>query len=264
MLETKPRVYQGVRVKTTVKELLQRHRARQADVKKVKTIPQGCTNIQDLCAPTFPSHYTDAAAVRGATASGAAPALPVRALLPADGGVPMQGSAFTNQLFSKDAVPPANCYDDNNNNNNSGSGGSVSQSFSLPWSYGRLSSDADYYGQAMAPSSPQDYLKLPRPLDHNSYSPQDSFSSSSSSCYNSPTRMDLIYNSFTPEHYDYQHCSLQDSGLSHCWPDQQESLSALEYAPYFCPTDYPYIHPAEEDYFKRDLPMAAEMCYNVL
>ncbi|CAG06479.1 unnamed protein product, partial [Tetraodon nigroviridis] len=27
----KPRVYQGVRVKTTVKELLQRHRAREAD-----------------------------------------------------------------------------------------------------------------------------------------------------------------------------------------------------------------------------------------
>lgn len=34
----KPRVYQGVRVKTTVKELLQRHRAREANSKKVKTV----------------------------------------------------------------------------------------------------------------------------------------------------------------------------------------------------------------------------------
>lgn len=34
----KPRVYQGVRVKTTVKELLQRHRAREASSKKVKTV----------------------------------------------------------------------------------------------------------------------------------------------------------------------------------------------------------------------------------
>lgn len=34
----KPRVYQGVRVKTTVKELLQRHRAREANRKKVKTV----------------------------------------------------------------------------------------------------------------------------------------------------------------------------------------------------------------------------------
>ncbi|KAG8002277.1 hypothetical protein GBF38_012718, partial [Nibea albiflora] len=149
----KPRVYQGVRVKTTVKELLQRHRAREANSKKVKT----------------------------------------------------------------------------------------------------------------APCSSPESLKFCNPVDPNSYSPQDSFSSSSSSCYDSPIRMESGYHGFVSEHFHSQHCNLQDCYcLPHCWPGQQENFPASEYAPYYTPTDYPYACPVEENYFKRDLQMSSDMCYNVL
>lgn len=54
--------------------------------------------------------------------------------------------------------------------------------------------------------SPSDSFNLPSPVDYNSYSPPQSHSSSSS-CYSSPTRMDLS-SSFSPENYHYQHCNL--------------------------------------------------------
>lgn len=115
-----------------------------------------------------------------------------------------------------------------------------------------------------APPSPSDSLNLPSPGDHNSYSPQESFSSSSS-CYNSPSRIDSSYHGFAPEHYHYQHCNPQHCYcLSHCWPGAQESFPAAEYAPYYGPTDYAYPTPVEDNYFKRELPIISEMCYNVL
>ncbi|XP_059188054.1 colorectal cancer associated 2 [Centropristis striata] len=186
----------------------------------------------------------------------------------------MQESAFNDiqQQFG-DIMLPSNGYSGSNNNNNNNNNTSSSYSVSLPppptfplsWCHG-LSSDADYYGHGMAPCSPPESLKLSNPMDYNSYSPQDSFSSSSSSsCYDSPTRMESSYHSFTSEHYHYQHCNLQDCYcLPHYWPGQQESFSAPEYAPYYTPTDYPYTSPVEENFFKRDLQMSSEMCYNVL
>lgn len=115
----------------------------------------------------------------------------------------------------------------------------------------------------VACSSPQS-LKLCNLVDPNSYSPQDSFSSSSS-CYDSPPRMELNYGGFSSEHFHYQHCNLQDSYCpSPRWPPQQESFSAPEYAPYYPPTDYSYPCPVAENYLKRDLQMSSEMCYNVL
>uniref|UniRef100_A0A3P8S2P1 Lnc RNA pou2af1 n=1 Tax=Amphiprion percula TaxID=161767 RepID=A0A3P8S2P1_AMPPE len=154
-MSEKQRVYQGVRVKTTVKELLQRHRAREASSKKLKT-----TSVQ-----LFRSLHLD---------------------------------GF--------------------------------------WC-----------------------LSL-NPMDHNSYSPQDSFSSSSSSCYDSPTRMESSFRGFTSELYHYQHCTPQDCYcLPHCWPAPQESFPAPEYAPYYNPTDLPYVCPVEENYFRRDLPVSSDM-----
>ncbi|XP_075994328.1 colorectal cancer associated 2 [Genypterus blacodes] len=149
----------------------------------------------------------------------------------------------------------------------SGTGGAQAAypSFPLPWTHG-LSSDADYYGPGTAPSSSPDSIRLCSP---NSYSPQDSFSSSSSSsCYDSPSRMESSFQSFTPEHYHYQHCTLQDCYClpPHCWPGQQESLCGPEYsASAYCgPSDYSYAYPVEENCYKRDLPLNPEMCYNVL
>lgn len=263
-------------MKTTVKELLQRHRAREANSKKVKTITQACLDLQDLCASTFSSRYVDppTAAPQADGGSCGARALQMRAsslsFPESSCNIQMQESTFNDiqQQFG-DVMLPSNGYSGNNNNNNSGGisyNGSLPPppTLPLPLCHG-LSSDADYYGQGNAPCSPLESLKLCNPVDHNSYSPQDSFSSSSSSCYNSPTRMESSYHGFASEHFHYQHCNLQDCYcLPHCWPGQQESFSAPEYAPYYNPTDYPYVCPMEENYLKRDLQMSSEMCYNVL
>ncbi|KAF0030295.1 hypothetical protein F2P81_017026 [Scophthalmus maximus] len=115
-----------------------------------------------------------------------------------------------------------------------------------------------------APGSPPESRKLCSPADHSSYSPQDSFSSSSSSCYDSPTRMESSHHGFASEHCHYQHCDLQDCYcLPRCRPGQQESFAAPEYTPHYAPTDYPYACQVEENYFMRDLQIP-EMCYNIL
>ncbi|XP_016887448.1 colorectal cancer associated 2 isoform X1 [Cynoglossus semilaevis] len=154
----------------------------------------------------------------------------------------------------------------NNNNKSSGSGSSLSPSHSFPlnWYYG-LSSDADYYGHGTAPVFPAEIQKLCSPLDCNSYSPQDSFSSSSSSCYDSPTRIESSHQSFASEQYQhYQQCNHQDCYcLPHCWSGQQDGFSGPECTSYSSSTDYPYTCLVEENY-RRDLQMSPEMCYNVL
>ncbi|KAK9520317.1 hypothetical protein VZT92_020213 [Zoarces viviparus] len=268
-MSDKPRVYQGVRVRTTVKELLQRLRAREDISRKAKTISQVCSELQDLCASTFTGRYVAPPPVvppADASSCGA------RAFqLDGSCNTQMLGSSFNDiqQQFG-DMMLPSNGYagnNNNNNNNNTGSGYSAClpppPAFPLPCRHG-LSSDADYYGHGMAPCSSPEPLKLCNPTDHSSYSPQDSFSSSSSSsCYDSPTRMESGYRGLPSEHFHYQHCSLQDGLCSpRCWPVQQESFSAPDYAPYYPPTDYLYACPAEENYSRRE--MSSEMCYNVL
>ncbi|XP_041662844.1 colorectal cancer associated 2 [Cheilinus undulatus] len=275
----KPKVYQGVRVKTTVKELLQRHRAREANSKKVKTISQACLDLQELCASTFPNRYVDPPPAVPQSADSdncGARALQLRtASFPFSDScsIQMHENVFDdNQQQLGDMMLPSNAYSGSNNHSTPvGCGGYTTPlptrpTFPLPWCHG-LSSDADYYGQEMAPCSSPESLKLCNPIDPNSYSPQDSFSSSSSSsCYDSPTRMgSSFHGDFASEHYHYQNCNPQDCYcLPHCWPGQQESFSAPEYAPYYNPTDYPYACPVEENYFRRDLQMSSEMCYNVL
>ncbi|KAM3616823.1 uncharacterized protein V6R79_024032 [Siganus canaliculatus] len=256
----KPRVYQGVRVKTTVKELLQRLRAREANSKKVKTIPQACLDPPELCASTIPSRYADPpTAVSPVDASNYARVFQLRAAASpfpeSSCNMQMEAAAAgdVQQQFG-DMMLPGNGY-------SYSASLPPPPSLPLPWCHG-LSSDVDYYG--MAPCSSPESLNLCNPMDPNSYSPQDSFSSSSS-CYDSPPRMESSYHGTTSEHFHSQHCSFQDCYcLSHCWPSQQESFPAPEYSTYCPPSDYPYACPVEENYLKRDLQMSSEMCYNVL
>lgn len=113
-------------------------------------------------------------------------------------------------------------------------------------------------------SSPESF-KSCHPVDPNNYSPQDSFSSSSSSsCYNSPSRMESGHSGFINEHFHYQHCTPQDCYcFPSCWSPRQESYTISEYAPYNTQTDYS-CGPVEDNYLKRDYHMSSEMCYNVL
>ncbi|XP_068564578.1 colorectal cancer associated 2 [Cebidichthys violaceus] len=271
-MSDKPRVYQGVRVRTTVKELLQRLRAREDNSRTTKTISQACSELQDLCASTFPGRYVaPPPAVPPADASSSCGARTF--LLDGSCSTQMLGSSFNDiQLQFGDMMLPSNGYSGNNNNNNNNTGSGYSAclppppAFPLPCCQG-LSSDADYYGHGMAPCSSPEPLKLCNPADHSSYSPQDSFSSSSSSsCYDSPTRMESGYRGLPSEHFQYQRCGPQDCLCSpRCWPVQQESFfSAPEYPPYYPPTDYPYACPVDENYIRRDFQMSSEMGYNVL
>ncbi|XP_047449156.1 colorectal cancer associated 2 [Mugil cephalus] len=266
-MSDKPRVYQGVRVKTTVKELLQRHRAREANSKKLKT---ACLELPELCAFTLSSRHVDPPVDASSADSSSCVARALQVRTPSfpvpenPCSIQMQQQSAFNEIQQQqqqqigDAMLPGNGYSCSNNNNNLSAGHSYSTPLPLPpisplpWCHG-LSSDADYYGHGMAPCSSSESLVICNSMDHNSYSPQDSFSSSSSSCYDSPTRMESGYNGFTSEHYHYQHCNPQDCYcLPHCWPGQQESFPAVEYSPFFNPTDYPYACTAEENYFRRD------------
>ncbi|XP_037329745.2 colorectal cancer associated 2 [Pungitius pungitius] len=271
-MSDKPKVYQGVRVRTTVKELLQRLRAREDSTGNPKTISQ---DLQDLCASTFQSlqmpPFPAAAPPAAASSCGARD-------FQGEGSCSAQvlGVTFNDvpEQFGE-VMLPGNGYtghnnsnSNNNNNNTTGSSYSAclpaSPAFPLTCCHA-LSSDADYFG--MAPCSSPEPLQLCSPPDHGSYSPHDSFSSfsSSSSCYDSPTRIEACYRGPPPpsEHLHYQHCSLQDCFCSAPrWAGQQESFSAPEFPPYYPPgSGYAYTcHlPAEDNYFR-----SSEMCYNVL
>lgn len=104
--------------------------------------------------------------------------------------------------------------------------------------------------------SPSDSFNLPSPVDYNSYSPPQSHSSSSS-CYSSPTRMDLS-SSFSPENYHYQHCNLQHCFCLSHWSNAQEGMATSEYAPYGS-SDCLFSY-SDDSYFRRDT-SNSEMCY---
>ncbi|XP_061683650.1 colorectal cancer associated 2 [Syngnathoides biaculeatus] len=264
----KPRVYQGVRVKTTVKELLQRHRAREANRKKGKTISQGCLDLPALCASTPPTlSYAEplSAPIADPGSCGSAALLPRPASYPVSDigcSIPAQEGNFA---FG-DMIGPTDCYGANNNSGDCyESAVPHPPSFPLPWSHD-LASDSDNFGHALAPCSSLESLQLCSPLDPNSYSPQDSFSSSSSSsCYDSPTRMECNFIGYASDHCHNQHCTLQNCCcLTQCRANPKESFCAPEYSPYYPPTNYSYPCLVEENYFKNNFAMSTEMCYNVL
>uniref|UniRef100_A0A3B3Q6Y0 Lnc RNA pou2af1 n=1 Tax=Paramormyrops kingsleyae TaxID=1676925 RepID=A0A3B3Q6Y0_9TELE len=195
-MSDKPKVYQGVRVKATVRELLQKQRARQAahhfDVCSGNSIP-------DASYQTSPyiDNFCDS---------------------------PMETSAFDNQypnvMFPQDnfsSILPADS--------------SVQH-----WAHGHFLSTSD---------------NLPSP-DYNSFSPPDSYSSSSS-CYSSPSRMDSNYG-FVAENYHYQHCSFQRGYCLSHWSGPQDSPMNAEYV-----SDCLYT-PMDQSYFRRDV-CSSEMCY---
>ncbi|KAM9442435.1 POU class 2 homeobox associating factor 3-like isoform 1-T1 [Salvelinus alpinus] len=225
LLSDKPKVYQGVRVKTTVKQLLQQKRALQTSTKTVRMKSQSLVS-QDVCvSSSLSDHYFD--------------------YFPEE--------MNSNCIFQPRPIPESNVQMDSFDNqqlismmipNETYSSGILHPATSTKlWRQENHSPNMGYYGHGMAPRSPSGSLNMPSPVDYNSYSPQESYSSS---CYNSPTRLDLS-SGFVPEHYHYQNCNLQ------------ESVSTPEYAPYGT-SDYVYASPEEDSYFRRDL-SNSEMCY---
>ncbi|KAM9733454.1 colorectal cancer associated 2 isoform 1-T1 [Menidia menidia] len=261
----KSRVYLGVRVKLTVKELLQRHRAQEANKKKLKT---AYLEMKDLCATTFPRRHVDPPPAAPETDAGSCGtrALQLRTSpfpVPGSSGcVQMQASSFSgiHQPFGDGTLPS-----DGYNAINRGAAQyhaplpPLPASSPLPWCSG-----ADFHGHGMAVSSSSESLTISRPMDHNSYSPQGSISSSSSSCYDSPTRMDSGYCAPPSDYFPHQHYNTQQDYVPGCWFGQQESIPALDDTPYYSPTDYPYTCSVEENYFRKDIALSSEMCYDNL
>ncbi|KAL0973063.1 hypothetical protein UPYG_G00198420 [Umbra pygmaea] len=234
-MSDKPKVYQGVRVKTTVKELLQKRRALQTAIKTVRTKSQSIASQNVCVSSSMPGQYFDAFPEEVDSKS----SFQLRAF--PDNGVEVE--QFDNQQLISMTMP----------NETYNSGILHPTTSTQHWSQELHFSNMDYYGHGMNPSSPSDSLNVQSPLDYNSYSPQESYSSSSS-CYNSPTRMDSSYG-FVPEHYHYQHCSLQQCYCLSHWSGTQESISAPEYAPYGTTDSL-----VEDSYFRRDF-SSSEMCY---
>ncbi|XP_043975437.1 colorectal cancer associated 2 [Gambusia affinis] len=264
-MSEKQRVYQGVRVKTTVKELLQRHRAKEASRKPQPVYleqKESCPSVHQSCHED-PPPAAPPADMSSRALQLRAPSLPVTK---SSCSLQMQASAFCDpqqQQFG-DLMLPSNDYGlSSRGAMDYNSLPPLPTSSPLPWSHA-ISSDVDYYDQGMAACSLSESLTLYTPLDSNSYSPQDSFSSSSSSCYDSPTRMESSFHGFLSKRYPYQYCSPHQDNVAGCWPAQLESAPLDEYAPYHLPTDYPYIQPVEESYFRKDFPLGSEMCYNIL
>ncbi|TRY98266.1 hypothetical protein DNTS_000610 [Danionella cerebrum] len=227
-MSDKPRIYQGVRVKTTVKELLQKHRALQAQ--KTVTKSQAIA-ARDACSTTLNTH------------------------LDAFSGMQTQEAYFQTHPFTENAnMQMENFYDQQIMpmmplDTFSGS------NFVAPsaWSNGYLPSNSDLNGTSLVSRSPSDSFNLPSPVHYNSYSPPQS---NSSSCYSSPSRMDLS-SSYSPENFHYQHCSLQ-----HCiclsWSEAQEATTTPDFAPYGS-SDCLYSS-SDDCYYRRDS-SNHEMCY---
>ncbi|KAI1893466.1 hypothetical protein AGOR_G00124010 [Albula goreensis] len=260
-MSDKPKVYQGVRVKATVKELLQKRRALQAAIKTTTNgphinvitidravalsfIPQSVA-MQDVCSPSFSAFHFDVCP--GNSLPDSSNSQP-RQYIDNVCNIPVESTAFDNQQlinmmlsefqnFSNNPLPPP--------------------SSAQHWPHGHFPSNNDYYTQGMAPSSPADSLSLPSPVDYNSYSPPQSYSSSSS-CYGSPTRMESSYG-LVPDCYHYQNCSPQQCYCASHWSGPQDCLTNLEYPPYGTP-DFTYTSAMEESYYRRDM-STSEMCY---
>ncbi|XP_051965473.1 POU Class 2 homeobox-associating factor 3-like [Xyrauchen texanus] len=226
MSADKPKVYQGVRVKTTVKELLQKHRALQ--IQETATKSQAMTG-RDVCSATLNTHH-DLFSGRQAPES----YLQTR---PYTNNRNIQmGYVYDHQQMIN-MMPPETFSCSN----------TVCPT-SSQWSDGFPPTNTDIYGASLDSSSAS-------PVDYNSYSLHQSHSSSSS-CYSSPTRMDLSF-SFSSENYHYQHCNPQQCFCLSHWSNLQDMPNS-EYAPSGS-SDCLYSY-EDDNYFRRDT-SNSEMCY---
>nr|XP_061790091.1 colorectal cancer associated 2 isoform X1 [Nerophis lumbriciformis] len=204
----KVRVYQGVRVKTTVKQLLQRHRARLATRKRVRKMSETCLDLHTLCASTLPNVAMEAPPMKLPAPCGPA------AHLRSPASFCLDNASISQQPFA-DVVMFNNNNNNNNNNNyyynnyyyNYYNNNDTCLPAFPPWS---LAADHDDLVHEMASCSSPESLKL--------CSPADSLSSSSpSSCYDSPPRMDNNYSGFMSQQPDLHHTSCLPSDTS-CLP----------------------------------------------
>ncbi|XP_046718091.1 colorectal cancer associated 2 isoform X1 [Silurus meridionalis] len=234
----KPKVYQGVRVKTTVKELLQKRRALQAaESRKTQAV-----TTQDVCSTPVTAAHLDIIS-----------------------GSSSQDAYFQPREFAASVhMPMEDMFDDQMLMNmipaeNFSSSAALCATAPAQWSHGYFPSCTDYYTNSLASSSPTHSFSLPSPCDYNSYTPPESHSSSSS-CYSSPTRMDMS-SSFTLENYHYQHCTVQHCFCLSHWPGLQDGTMAPDYTPpHYSPSDCFYQALEEEAYCRRDS-SGSELCY---
>ncbi|XP_031439532.1 colorectal cancer associated 2 [Clupea harengus] len=223
------KVYQGVRVKITVKELLQRQRARQEAIKTV-------AKSQNLSSHEVSSHTSMPDFSSGKPLPECN--LPSRSFTENIYNMPLENGYDNHQMINMMAAEHVN---------NSGF-------FPQSWSQGYSPSNLDYYGNCVVPSSPSDSFNLPSPVDCNSYSSPYSYSSSSS-CYNSPTRMDLGCSFIPDNHHPY--CSLQQCYCTSPLSGSQDAISQADYNTYGN-ADCWYTSALDNCYFKRD---SLDACY---
>ncbi|RXM34247.1 hypothetical protein EOD39_14277 [Acipenser ruthenus] len=194
----KTKVYQGVRVKTTVKELLQQRRALQAAERATQIYQSTDNSVQ------FPSHTSFAAPYYTAPANTAE----TNCFQPGQytdnfSYEQMVSNALENQQIMDMLMEPDNY--------------TASALYPMPiaqhGSYGNYQQGADHYNSAMAPSSISDSSNVSSPVDYSSYSPPQSYSSASSS-YGSPTHVD-------PRHYAPYYTAPANTAETNCFQPGQ-------------------------------------------
>ncbi|XP_060799734.1 colorectal cancer associated 2 isoform X2 [Neoarius graeffei] len=237
-MSDKPKVYQGVRVKTTVKELLQKRRALQAaESRKTQA------TIHEICSTPVTAGHVDIVCGNSA-----------------------QDAYFQPRQFAESVhMTMEDMFDDQLLMNmipteNFGPSATVCAPAPAQWPHGYYPSCTDYYTNSLDSSSPTHSFGLPSPTDYNSYTPPESHSSSSS-CYSSPTHMDMS-SSFTSENYHYQHCTLQHCFCLSHWPSLQDgAMHVADYTtPHYSASDCFYQALGEEAYCRKDS-SSSELCY---
>lgn len=238
IMSDKPKVYQGVRVKTTVKELLQKRRALQAAESRKKQ----AVTTHDVCSTPVTAGQLDILCGSSAQDDYFQPRQFAESVHMA------MEDMFDDQLLMN--MIPAENYS---------SSAAVCASAPAQWPHVYFPSCTEYYTNSLASSSPTHSFSLPSLVDYNSYTPPESHSSSSS-CYNSPTRMDMS-SSFTSESYHYQYCTLQHCFCLSHWPNLQDGTMAADYtSPHYSTSDCFYQPLGEEAYCRRDS-SSSELCY---
>ncbi|XP_033851790.3 POU class 2 homeobox associating factor 3 [Acipenser ruthenus] len=241
----KTKVYQGVRVKTTVKELLQQRRALQAAERATQIYQSTDNSVQ------FPSHTSFAAPYYTAPANTAE----TNCFQPGQytdnfSYEQMVSNALENQQIMDMLMQPDNY--------------TASALYPMPiaqhGSYGNYQQGADHYNSAMAPSSISDSSNVSSPVDYSSYSPPQSYSSASSS-YGSPTHVDPRHYGSIPEDCHSHHCTLPYGCCLSQAPSPQAHMNQLpEHIPYST-SDCLYSSAMAEESFIRREPNNWDMCY---
>ncbi|KAM4828267.1 POU class 2 homeobox associating factor 3 isoform 2-T2 [Thomomys bottae] len=244
----KPKVYQGVRVKITVKELLQQRRAHQAA--SGGTLPgPSSVHISDPVAPASAGLYFEAEQMSSTT----------NCVQPCEFSTCVsceENPSFLDQIFDsylQMETPPEPL---------------PSTPYYFPDSF---QTTPFCFNQSLTPGSPSDSSNLSGSFDY-SYSPAQ-LPSYAPESYNSPPALDTLNPGFPPENCSYHHLPSHTqyncfptatTSVCYCASCEAEHVDMLKTAEYFYPSqdcvDFTPSVATASDFYRREA--NCDICYS--